>query len=318
MVSLVYKDQDKPVVTSGFKEIIDIPEEKYIWIDLLNITDEERNILEKKFKVDLQLLNKKKVRHSFRFSETEDYLKINTRLLLKNREKLMTKPVSFVIKDDFLIATHNIEHLSYNDEFKDIEATAGFASLTGRMILLKILGKILEYDIDTIEMVTDRIARLNKEITDKDRILDENMIYNITQLQEQLLMVRRNILAKERIIISLAKSERFEKKNLQKQIHILEKDLHSILDYISFDFERLEYIQDTLMGLINLKQNVIMKIFTIVSVIFLPPTLIASIYGMNFKDMPELQFPYAYPIAISIMAILSLLALFYFKRKKWI
>jgi len=130
--------------------------------------------------------------------------------------------------------------------------------------------------------------------------------------------VRRNIIDKERVIISIAKSDLFLKKGLQKQISILEKDLHSILDYISFDFERLEYLQDTLMGLINLRQNIIMKIFTIVSVIFLPPTLIASIYGMNFQDMPELKFPYAYPIALSAMAVLSLMALYYFKRKKWI
>jgi len=148
--------------------------------------------------------------------------------------------------------------------------------------------------------------------------LDEDLIYRITSLQEMLIRIRSNIIDKQRVISSIYKTDNFSNKELKKHITIIEKDISSILDYTSFDFERLEYLQDTLMGLINLRQNVIMKIFTIVSVIFLPPTLIASIYGMNFANMPELKVEYAYPIALLIMILVSLLALFIFKHKKWI
>lgn len=316
MITLVYKNEGKAAFTNDYSEIKKIARSDYLWLDLLNITDEERTDLEKKFNVGLQLLEVKKIRHSFRFSENEDRLKINTRLLHRENKELRGRPISFILEDDFLISNHNISHLSYEGVYKEIEME-DVSVLDGKKILLRILGKVLEYDIDTIEDVTGSIVKLSKKINTENE-LDENLIYNITALQEQLLLVRRNIIDKERVIVSLSKSERFTKKSLQKQIFILEKDLHSILDYISFDFERLEYIQDTLMGLINLKQNVIMKIFTIVSVIFLPPTLIASVYGMNFQNMPELDYPHAYPIAITIMALLSLLALYYFKRKKWI
>jgi len=316
MVTLVYKKQDNLYTSTDFKEILEIPKSDFLWLDLMKISDKEKITFEDKFKVKLDLLAKKKIRHSYRFIESEDQIKINTRLLHREGKNLVGKPILFVLMDNFLISNHKIPHLSYDDIYKEIELL-NVSQLDGKRILLKIIGKILEYDIDTIEGVTNRIVKLSKKITTQSN-LDESLIYNITSLQEQLILVRRNIIDKERVIVSISKSDHFFKKGLQKQIFILEKDLHSILDYISFDFERLEYIQDTLMGLINLKQNVIMKIFTIVSVIFLPPTLIASIYGMNFKDMPELQFPYAYPIAISVMAILSLLALFYFKRKKWI
>jgi len=316
MVTLVYKKEDKFHTTTDLKEILEISRSDFLWLDLLNISEEEKTTFEDKFKVKLDLLSKKKVRHSFRFAESEDQIKINTRLLHRDGKNLVGKPILFVLMDDFLISNHKIPHLSYDDIYSEIELLNA-SQLDGKRILLKILGKVLEYDIDIIEDVTNRIVKLSKKITTQSN-LDESLIYDITSLQEQLILIRRNVIDKERVIVSISKSEHFIKKGLQKQIFILEKDLHSILDYISFDFERLEYIQDTLMGLINLKQNVIMKIFTIVSVIFLPPTLIASIYGMNFPDMPELKFPHAYPIAISVMATLSLLALFYFKRKKWI
>ena len=316
MVTLVYKKEDKFYTATDLKEILEISRSDFLWLDLLNISEEEKTTFEDKFKVKLDLLSKKKVRHSFRFTESEDQIKINTRLLHRDGKNLVGKPILFVLMDDFLISNHKIPHLSYDDIYSEIELLNA-SQLDGKRILLKILGKVLEYDIDIIEDVTNRIVKLSKKITTQSN-LDESLIYDITSLQEQLILIRRNVIDKERVIVSISKSEHFIKKGLQKQIFILEKDLHSILDYISFDFERLEYIQDTLMGLINLKQNVIMKIFTIVSVIFLPPTLIASIYGMNFPDMPELKFPHAYPIAISVMATLSLLALFYFKRKKWI
>ena len=316
MITLVYKNQDKLSKTSDIKEIINISRDDFLWFDLLNISKDEQLEFEKAFNIKLQLLTKKKIRHSLRYVESENRIKINTRLLYKEGKNLVSKPISFDLIDNFLISNHSISHLSYEDVYKDIELT-DLTLLNGKRILLRIIGKILEYDIDSIEELTGSIVKLSKTINSESN-LDESKIYSITALQEQLLLVRRNIIDKERVIVSLSKSEKFDKKDLQKQINILEKDLHSILDYISFDFERLEYIQDTLMGLINLKQNVIMKIFTIASVIFLPPTLIASIYGMNFHDMPELQFPHAYPIAITVMAILSLSALFYFKRKKWL
>ena len=83
-------------------------------------------------------------------------------------------------------------------------------------------------------------------------------------------------------------------------------------------FERLEYLQNTFLGLLNIEQNKIIKIFTVVSVVFMPPTLIASMYGMNFKFMPELDKPYGYPLAILLMILSSLVTLLIFKQKKWL
>ena len=86
----------------------------------------------------------------------------------------------------------------------------------------------------------------------------------------------------------------------------------------SFGFDRLDYLQDTFLGLVNIEQNKIIKIFTVVNVVFLPPTLIASMYGMNFDFMPELAWKMGYPFAIGLMVVFTLAILLIFKLKKWL
>jgi magnesium transporter len=96
------------------------------------------------------------------------------------------------------------------------------------------------------------------------------------------------------------------------------KDVGSLINHTDFSFERLEYLQNTFMGLINIEQNKIIKIFTVASVVFMPPTLIASIYGMNFKFMPELGMQYGYAFSLALMLMSSSLTLIIFKKKKWL
>jgi magnesium transporter len=96
------------------------------------------------------------------------------------------------------------------------------------------------------------------------------------------------------------------------------KDISSLLQHIEFGFDRLEYLQNTFLGLVNLEQNKVIKIFTVVTVAFMPPTLIASIYGMNFAHMPELSQPWGYPLAVILMLLSSLAFLWYFRRRKWL
>ena len=106
------------------------------------------------------------------------------------------------------------------------------------------------------------------------------------------------------------------------------KDVNSLINHADFSFQRLDYIQDSVLGLINIEQNEIVKIFSVASVIFMPATLIASIYGMNFKIMPELDWSYTfsngftlplgYIFAICLMVLCSGLTIWLFKFKKWL
>ena len=96
------------------------------------------------------------------------------------------------------------------------------------------------------------------------------------------------------------------------------KDINSLFEYTKFGFDRLDYLQDTFLGLVNIEQNKIIKIFTVVNVIFLPPTLVASMYGMNFKYMPELEYKWAYPAVIAVSVVIVIVSLIFFKKKKWL
>jgi len=129
--------------------------------------------------------------------------------------------------------------------------------------------------------------------------------------------LRESVIDKQRLVSAFLKSELLPKENIEK-LRILIKDISSLIDYSKFNFERLEYLQDTFLGLVNMEQNKIIKIFTVVSVIFLPPTLIASIYGMNFKVMPELSWKLGYPISLVLMVASSIGTLWFFKKKNWL
>jgi len=316
MITLTYRKNEKVNTTSNINAILKIPRSDFLWLDIMNVSEQEKLLFKESFGINLKLHKKKKIRHSFRFIEKENELIINSSLLIKEGKDLISRPVTFILENDLLISHHNIQHLSFDEVYEEIK-NEKCSKLSGKLIFLKIFEKILEFDIDIIESITSDIVDLSNKITIKED-LNEDLIYDITNLQEVLISIRRNVIDKQRVLSSIFKNDSFSKKILQKHIGIIEKDINSILDYTSFDFERLEYLQDTLMGLINMRQNTVMKIFTIVSVIFLPPTLIASIYGMNFADMPELKIQYAYPIAILIMVLVSLFALFIFKRKRWI
>ena len=101
-------------------------------------------------------------------------------------------------------------------------------------------------------------------------------------------------------------------------LRIMIKDIGSLIEHNKFAFERLEYLQNTFMGLVNIEQNRIIKIFTVATVAFMPPTLIASLYGMNFKIMPELVWDYGYLFAIALMVLSSVITLIFFKKKNWL
>ena len=128
--------------------------------------------------------------------------------------------------------------------------------------------------------------------------------------------IRENIVDKSRVCSNILRSELFPT-DAKAKLSIVIKDINSLFEHTRFSFDRLEYLQDAFLGLINLQQNKITKTFTIVSVIFMPPTLVASIYGMNF-NMPELGWEHGYLYALGLMVICVVVILLFFRWKKWL
>jgi magnesium transporter len=131
------------------------------------------------------------------------------------------------------------------------------------------------------------------------------------------MQLREGIIDKQRVLSACMRSGLFpeEKKD---RLKIILKDISSLLEYTHFNFERLEYLQNTLMNLIQLEQNQIIKIFTVFSLVFLPPTLIASIFGMNFTLIPGLDSPLGFWVSLLLMMVSGIGIIAYFRNKGWI
>lgn len=311
-VKLFYH-RDNAIRMSRSIEFLKItPIQNFLWIDLNNVDEEIENELEDYLKIYIQEEEEMvEIEMSSRFMETADSLVVNSNFLLSNFER---EPVSFILKNNILITVRSEDLSSFHETTKKIFANPKMYP-TGYHVFVALLETRVEMDADMIEDMTQQITTLSNSISLKEA--DEELLMEIKNLQEKTMMLRENIIDKQRAVTSLLKSELMPKE-LHGRITILIKDINSLLEHIRFSFDRLDYLQDTFLGFVNIEQNKIIKMFTVISVIFMPPTLIASIYGMNFEIMPELKWKYGYEFSIALMVVAVAVILFYFKRRKWL
>jgi magnesium transporter len=249
---------------------------------------------------------------SSRYIQTDDSIVANSNFLRDNFE---VEPVNFILKNNILVTTRDVELASFNETVKKMLVnTRNFP--TGYHVLVALMESRVERDADIIEDTTDLITKLSGEINAKEHV-DEQVLIQIKDLQEKVTIIRQNIMDKQRVISNFLKCDFFPTE-LQPRLTMIIKDINSLFDYTRFGFDRLDYLQDTFLGLVNIEQNKIIKIFTVVNVVFLPPTLIASMYGMNFDFMPELHWKLGYPFAIGLMLVFTLAIFLIFKLKKWL
>jgi magnesium transporter len=292
----------------------DFVKEGIVWIDLISPTEEEKQFIEKTFSIELFTKQEsEEIETSSKYIETEDEIGINLNFIKTEVGNFINEPVSFIIKNKILISQREYQFRTFDDVYKKLRLNR---IIEGDDIYLLILDARIDYDADLIEALTDKISLISKELI-KEKDLDKELLLRITALQETTIMIRENIVEKQRILSSMLKSKIFPKEDYET-MRIMIKDVSSLLEHSGFNFERLEFLQNTFLGLIDIEQNRIIKLFTVVTVIFMPPTLIASMYGMNFKFMPELAWTLGYPFAGVLMFLSSALTLMFFKRKKWL
>ena len=288
------------------------PIQSFLWIDLNDVDEEVENELEDFLKIYIQEEEEMiEIEMSSRYIETNDTLVVNSNFLLSNFE---IDPVSFILKNNILVTVRAEELSSFHETVKKISANPKVYP-TGTHVLVALLETRVEFDADMVENMTQKITQLSNSLSLEEA--DAELLSEIKNLQEKTMLLRENIVDKQRTVSSMLRSE-FISQELQPKLTIIIKDINSLVEHIKFNFERLDYLQDTFLGYVNIEQNKIIKIFTIVSVIFMPPTLIASIYGMNFTIMPELNQKWGYPGAIILMILSSLFILFYFKKQNWL
>ena len=310
---IFYHEDGKLKISKSIDTLKKIDLKDIIWIDMNDVSENIETELEQFLKIYIQEDEEiEEIEMSSRYIQTDDSIVANSNFLQDN---YAMQPVSFILKNGILVSVRNAELKSFNETVKKIFVnTTNFP--TGYHVMVSLFETRVEYDADMIEDVTDQITNLSKNLnTESD--LDQDILLQIKELQEKVMIIRQNIVDKQRVVSNILKCNFFPE-DLIPRLNIIVKDINSLFEYTRFDFDRLDYLQDTFLGLVNLQQNNIIKIFTVVSVIFLPPTLIASMYGMNFKYMPELDWKFGYPFSILLMITFTVGVLVFFKRKKWL
>ena len=311
---IFYRDGQRVKISKTLDILKHIEKKDIVWIDLIDVAVEVESELEQFLKIYIQEDDEmEEIEISSRYIQTEDSIVANSNFLLDN---FQSEPVSFILKNGILVSVRDVELKSFNETVKKIFVnTRSFP--TGYHVLVTLLETRVEYDADMIEDTTEQITNLSKTMSTNSDDLDEDILIQIKDLQEKVMILRQNIIDKQRVVSNILKCNFFPEE-LRPRLTMIIKDINSLFEYTRFGFDRLDYLQDTFLGLVNIQQNKIVKIFTIVSVIFLPPTLIASMYGMNFDFMPELHWQYGYPFAILLMIGFAGAVLLYFRWKKLI
>lgn len=299
-------------------QFLDTAEDKnsVIWIDMLLPTIEEIRAVENMF--DMKFPTKQEseeIELSSRYWEENNRIEINSYFLINENGQASNETVSFILQGSLLISVRYKKLESFNTFTKKLLISPREFK-NGYSIFCQIIDIRIDADADTIENLSKEITKIRKHVFTDYSNDDEEILEKISTFEDLNMKIRENLTDKQRILNSLLKSQKFvDDKN---ELPIMLKDIKSLIDHTNFNFERLDYLQNIFIGILSIEQNKVIKIFTIVNVIFLPPTLIASIYGMNFEFIPELHWEYGYLFSIAFMILASITPLLIFKKKGWI
>lgn len=327
MVNVYFKDDNSIGKEFSLQELPNLKLSEISWIDLTEPTKDEQEIVEKLLSVKfLTRQQAEEIESTSKYSETQNCILVNTNYYIDKGKSYDTEPISFIITaDGILILYHHMRLAALGNVPARIRLHPEENS-KGYGIFMTILETIIDYDADMEELLTREITRLSKIITTSSNI-DKAILHRINELQEKSTALREDVYDIERVLSFINRSKRFPEGS-EKRITLMIKDAESLINHGDISFSRLDYLQDTAMGLINIEQNEIVKILSVAAVIFMPPTLIASIYGMNFKVMPELDWvwtmqngwiiPAGYIFAIFLMVLVTFLTYWFFRYKKWL
>jgi magnesium transporter len=316
MITIYLKSYNKIVRNADVKLFDDMGYDDILWIDLIAPTVKEQKAVENFMEINLQTTQQiEEIESTSKYSESETSIVCNSNFLIPFEGNYSVEPVSFIVSEGVLVSMHNIEFKSFNEVEKRLQMNYRAYS-TGYHLLISLLEVRIDLDADLVEVLSKQVAQLSKHITITGKV-NQELLRHINHLQENTMMLRENIFDRQRVLSGILRSERFPN-DIYPKLGLMIKDVNSLINHTDFSYQRLDYLQDTALGLINIEQNNITKIFTVASVFFLPPTLIASIYGMNFRNMPELQWQGGYYIALGLMLGTMVLTYILFKWKKWL
>jgi len=318
----LYIKSDNIFVLKPFSELITLDTASIVWIDLLNPSEEELSIVSQRFSVEFpNQQERESIESSSRYWEDSVSISINAFFLVsfffsdKDREHC-NESVAFILQDGILFTLRYKELKSFSEMEKRLLKTRLDLN-DGYDLFMQIFDLRIEADADLIEHAAKEINDLREIMFASASEMDDDAILKkISTIQTFNLRIRETISDKRRITVGLLKSNKML--GHKNALSIMAKDINSLIEFTTINLNALDNIQNLFLGQINIEQNKIIKLFAVVNVALMPPTLIASVYGMNFKFIPELSWTMGYPYSIVLMILSALVPLWYFKKKKWL
>jgi magnesium transporter len=300
-----------------------------VWIDLLNPTPDEDALVEAYLELTVPTRSEMaEIELSARLYH-EDGAEFMTMTALSSidAEEPLKTPITFILKRPVLVSVRYADPKSFHHFAIRAQRPNMLSSNSGEEVMLGLMEAIIDRTADALEKVGDEIDAISRGVfrtTGTVAMKSQDLQAAIEQIGRKgdlLTMIQESLISLGRVVAyhsALDLNQKKLAKDPRQRARLIQRDATSLGDHASFLSNKVTFLLDATLGLINLEQNQIIKIFSVAAVVFLPPTLVASIYGMNFAIMPELHLPFGYPLAIGLMILSAILPYLYFKRRGWL
>jgi magnesium transporter len=290
-----------------------------VWVDLEDPSPEEKQWIALRFGLVIPVdIIDDDLEESARFYEENDAIHIRSDFLIDDHETPHNIRVAFILHNNVLFSIHK-EDLPVFRLLRMRARRIPALIEDAKDVLLKLYDADAEYSADTLEGIYDDLEKVSKRVL-QDQVNDEAAAEALAAIARQEDLngrIRRNVMDTRRALSFMMRARMLNAEQFEEARQIL-RDIDSLDSHTAFLFDKINFLMDATVGFININQNKIIKIFSVASVAFLPPTLIASIYGMNFKAMPEIDWSLGYPFAVVLMVCSALAPFLYFRRKGWL
>jgi magnesium transporter len=302
--------------------------DRVVWVDLLEPTKEEQAAVEQWIGLGVPTREEmEEIEVSSRlFTENSAHFMTIILPALMDQEVHVMGPVSFVLSGRRLVTIRYHDPRAFRI-FPQRASKADLGCIDGQHILVALLEAIVDRVADLLERASRDVVDLSHEIfqpretkaSKRDQSF-QAILRRIGRKEEFVSNVHDSLVTMQRLAgffghVALLESA---SKDMRDRIKTLSRDLSSLTEHAASLSAKITFLLDATLGMINIEQNAIIKIVSVAAVVFLPPTLIASVYGMNFETMPELQWDYGYPMAVVLMIVAAVLPFLWFKRRGWL
>lgn len=314
---------EKVAVTNGG----DVPEDA-VWIDLLNPQPGEDKLIERRLGIAVPT------------REEMQEIEVSSRLYVEQHARFMTATLMCQSDTDtpkttavtFILSAKRLVTVRY-DEPKPFAivttklARSSPANVNGESVLMDLLDAVIDRAADILERIGIEVDSVSRDIFDPKesapsrRSLSYNDILKAIGSKGDLTSkVRESLVSLGRMLLFLSNEAETMRwpKDTRSQLQSMRRDIQSLSDHATYLTNKITFLLDAMLGVVQIEQNNVIKIFSVAAVVLMPPTLVASIYGMNFRHMPEIEWTYGYPFAYALMALAAVVPFVVFKWMKWL